>query len=228
MRALPALLIGTVAVAGALPLQAAREAVRLLCRLLWWLLPWRLLPGLLQPSRAQCWAPRPCGPLHARAAAPRAASQLHPLRRGLWVPALAYAAAALVLVLALAWITPPPPPPPPHLRDLWLASGEAAAASRARIAVIGAGVGGAFVSDALRALGPNLQVDVYEASARVGGRALDTTVLGEPAHAAVELGASMFIGDNRLMVEAAASLGLRTSCRHDDAQERVWYLLPRY
>ena len=28
----------------------------------------------------------------------------------------------------------------------------------------------------------------------------------------------MFIGDNRMMAEAAASLGLNTSCRHDEAR----------
>ena len=100
---------------------------------------------------------------------------------------------------------------------MWRPSGEAAT-SRARVAVIGAGVGGAFTSDTLRALGPNLRIDVYEGSARVGGRAMDSSALGEAPSEAVELGASMFIGDNRLIAEAAASLGLNTSCRHDDAQ----------
>jgi hypothetical protein len=85
----------------------------------------------------------------------------------------------------------------------------------------------------------------------VGGRAFDTTALGEPAETSVELGASMFIGDNRLvrrgafrragpsratplpwhlpatctppprtvaqLSEAAASLGLKASCRADEA-----------
>jgi hypothetical protein len=37
-------------------------------------------------------------------------------------------------------------------------------------------------------------------------------------YASIHPGASMFIGDNRLIAEAAASLGLNTSCRHDEAK----------
>ena len=61
-----------------------------------------------------------------------------------------------------------------------------------RVAIIGAGIGGAFTAHWLRnhTTGTRLQIDVYESAARIGGRTLDTSALGEPAEQAVELGAS--------------------------------------
>ena len=214
LRALPALLIGTAAVVAALPLQAAREALCWLLTALQWLLApvgrLLLLPlpgvatgGRLAPAGGRRWDPRPRPDERGR------------LARGCcWAVLLAFAWAKLRLPTPQAQARAHTSTP---LREMWRPSGEAAT-SHARVAVIGAGVGGAFASDTLRALGPNLRIDVYEGSARVGGRAMDSSALGEAPSEAVELGASMFIGDNRLIAEAAASLGLNTSCRHDDAQ----------
>lgn len=84
-----------------------------------------------------------------------------------------------------------------------------------RVAIIGAGIGGAFFSDSLRSLlanqGQSVAVDVFESSGRVGGRVLDTSAFGEESP--VELGASMFIDHNTYIASAAASLGLPTESR---------------
>ena len=80
-----------------------------------------------------------------------------------------------------------------------------------RIAVVGGGLGGAFLSSFLRNVTPTIPVhiDVYEASTRVGGRTLDSALQFGEARA-VELGASMAIVQNRYVAEAAAALGLTT------------------
>ena len=76
-----------------------------------------------------------------------------------------------------------------------------------RVAIIGAGIGGAFAAEYLRnETNSMLQIDVYEAAARIGGRTLDT---GEGA-SSVELGAAMALVQNRYVREAAGTLGLRT------------------
>lgn len=50
----------------------------------------------------------------------------------------------------------------------------------ARIAVVGAGVGGAFASDHLRMLqGPSFQLDVFEENSFVGGRAMSFELHGQ-------------------------------------------------
>lgn len=96
----------------------------------------------------------------------------------------------------------------------------------ARVAVIGAGVSGAFFADALKNRSSGaLKIDVYESSDRIGGRTLDTSWLGDPRNTSVELGASMFIAQNRLVAEAAASLGLATQCRADATRGRGRLLL---
>lgn len=84
-----------------------------------------------------------------------------------------------------------------------------------RVAVIGAGISGAFFSDFLRGLAneSRVSIDVYESSARHGGRALDTTAFGETADLAVDVGAAMYIEQNHYMAASAASLGLETVSR---------------
>ena len=50
----------------------------------------------------------------------------------------------------------------------------------ATIAVVGAGVAGAFASDHLRTLqGPGLHLDVFEANSLVGGRAMSFELHGQ-------------------------------------------------
>jgi len=91
--------------------------------------------------------------------------------------------------------------------------------------VIGAGMGGAFFADSLRSLANQSRIDVYESSARVGGRALDTTWFGEPADLSVDIGAAMFIEQNQYMASAAAALGLATECRATTTSGRARLLL---
>ena len=50
-----------------------------------------------------------------------------------------------------------------------------------KIAIVGAGIGGAFAADRLRALHPlgdKLQIDVLEATERAGGRAMSFDIDG--------------------------------------------------
>ena len=87
-----------------------------------------------------------------------------------------------------------------------------------RIAIVGAGVGGGFSAHWMRTLGldyDQVLIDVYESSARVGGRTMDTSALGESADRAVELGASMAIVQNRYVADAAAELGIRRTLASD-------------
>jgi hypothetical protein len=91
-----------------------------------------------------------------------------------------------------------------------------------RVAVIGAGISGAFFSDFLRGLAneSRVSIDAYESSARIGGRALDTTAYGEAADVAVDLGAAMYIEQNHYMASSAASLGLETVGRSTTTKGR--------
>mmetsp|Transcript_7637 Transcript_7637/g.23839 ORF Transcript_7637/g.23839 Transcript_7637/m.23839 type:complete len:548 (-) Transcript_7637:426-2069(-) len=92
-----------------------------------------------------------------------------------------------------------------------------------RVAVLGGGVSGAFFADSLRSRLPHeatLQLDVFEASGRLGGRLLDSAVYGDSADHAVEMGAAMFIGQNRYVAHAVASLGLESQCRATSTKGR--------
>ena len=95
-----------------------------------------------------------------------------------------------------------------------------------RVAVIGAGVSGAFFAASLQNMSNfSFELDIYESSDRIGGRTLDTSALGESPRSTVELGASMFIAQNRLIADAAASLGLDTQSRAEATSGRGRLLL---
>ena len=136
-RRRPALLLGAAAVLICVPLQAAREISA-------WILTGE--PHASPWGRALRWRPRGAPPPR-RARARRAV---------LWA-----ARAAL-----LAWLLErrpwqPHAPPPPPLRDAWVAQAGQLTGEGVRVAIIGAGVGGAFASDVLRAFAPRAHIDVY-------------------------------------------------------------------
>ncbi|KAJ2778882.1 hypothetical protein H4R18_004344 [Coemansia javaensis] len=87
-----------------------------------------------------------------------------------------------------------------------------------RIAVVGAGPAGAaaayFAQEELRARGEQpAEIHVFERSGRVGGRVRAGTVVHGNRTLHFEMGASMFIGKNRHLVELAGRFNL-TLCTH--------------
>ncbi len=90
-------------------------------------------------------------------------------------------------------------------------------ASGVRVAVIGGGIGGASTAFHLRQLLPNVSIDVFEREARVGGRIDHVDVDG-----AVETGASMWIGQNRLLHEFAVRAGLPVVRKAGSGLLGVW------
>ncbi|MCJ1247708.1 hypothetical protein MMC30_004923 [Trapelia coarctata] len=82
-----------------------------------------------------------------------------------------------------------------------------------RIAIIGAGAGGASTAYHLNRYGSPCQprnITVYERSDYVGGRSTTVNVYDDPAEP-VELGASIFVEVNRILVSAAREFGLITT-----------------
>ena len=113
-----------------------------------------------------------------------------------------------LLVLSSASATASPTVAAFAAADIASSNSESIASDKPfRVAIIGAGIGGAFTAEFLRnETNSALHIDVYEATARIGGRTLDT----DEGASSVELGAAMAIVQNRYVVEAAGSLGLET------------------
>ncbi|PVI06903.1 prenylcysteine oxidase-like protein 1 precursor [Periconia macrospinosa] len=90
-----------------------------------------------------------------------------------------------------------------------------------RIGIIGAGAAGSSAAYHLAQYARDAdiptQIDVYERSAHVGGRSTTINPWDHP-HYSVELGASIFVEVNHILVNASRDFGLRTATRmvHDD------------
>lgn len=80
--------------------------------------------------------------------------------------------------------------------------------STAKVAVIGAGIGGGSATHFLRkSLGPSAQIDVYEKSDRIGGR-LEIVTLNKQS---IEAGGTIIHDSNKYMVDFTKELGLETN-----------------
>ena len=77
--------------------------------------------------------------------------------------------------------------------------------SARRVAIIGAGIGGAAVAYYVNQALPNADIHVFEASSRVAGRIANVEL---EDGARVEVGASLWVEQNRLMNELVDQLGL--------------------
>ncbi|KAF3387140.1 Farnesylcysteine lyase [Penicillium rolfsii] len=134
--------------------------------------------------------------------------------RGLW---LVYAALTILLPLSYAAQQQQP------LRTTIDAS--------KRVAVIGAGAGGSFAAYELRKLadeaGVQLNITVYERASYIGGRSTTVNVFDHPAYP-IELGASIFVQVNEILVNASRDLGLTASAadharpRESDESIGIW------
>ncbi|KAJ5629077.1 hypothetical protein N7490_011305 [Penicillium lividum] len=80
-----------------------------------------------------------------------------------------------------------------------------------RVAVIGAGAGGSFTAHELRKLadasGIPVNVTVFERASYVGGRSTTVDAFDDPAYP-IELGASIFVEVNQILMNASYDLGL--------------------
>lgn len=80
-----------------------------------------------------------------------------------------------------------------------------------RIAIIGAGAGGSFAAYELRRLaneaGLPLNISIYERASYIGGRSTTVDAFDDPAYP-IELGASIFVQVNQILVNASRDLGL--------------------
>lgn len=104
-----------------------------------------------------------------------------------------------------------------------------------RVAIIGAGIGGASAayemrqSSALEPFGRNLEITVFEADSRVGGR-VKSVIAWDGAHDPehVEAGASYFYDDDECIINAVNEAGLHRSLnnleykRKGDEEVGVW------
>ncbi|KAJ6115715.1 Prenylcysteine oxidase [Penicillium sp. IBT 18751x] len=92
-----------------------------------------------------------------------------------------------------------------------------------RVAVIGAGAGGSFAAYELRKLADNadipVNITVFERATYIGGRSTTVNVFDHPAYP-IELGASIFVEVNHILVNASRDLGLNVrSADHGRPQE---------
>ncbi|KAJ5386143.1 Prenylcysteine oxidase [Penicillium cosmopolitanum] len=80
-----------------------------------------------------------------------------------------------------------------------------------RVAIIGAGAGGSFAAYELRKLadeaGIPLNMTIYERASYIGGRSTTVDAFDDPAYP-IELGASIFVQVNEILVNASRDLGL--------------------
>ncbi|KAJ5920803.1 hypothetical protein N7466_009129 [Penicillium verhagenii] len=80
-----------------------------------------------------------------------------------------------------------------------------------RVAVIGAGAGGSFAAYELRKLADDsaipVNVTVFERSSYIGGRSTTVDAFDDPAYP-IELGASIFVEVNQILMNASNNLGL--------------------
>ncbi|KAJ9647360.1 hypothetical protein H2199_002349 [Coniosporium tulheliwenetii] len=83
-----------------------------------------------------------------------------------------------------------------------------------RVAIIGAGAGGSSAAYHLRQYaakaGSNVNITVYERNPYIGGRSTTVNVYDDP-NEPVELGASIFVKINKILVDAAESFNLSTN-----------------
>ncbi|KKF92471.1 Vacuolar import and degradation protein 27 [Ceratocystis platani] len=88
------------------------------------------------------------------------------------------------------------------------------------IAVIGAGAGGASTAYYLRKFADEanipVNVTIFEKTNRVGGRSLTVNAWGKPEYA-IELGASMFVPENEILLSVAKEANL--GCRYQEFTE---------
>ncbi|KAF1956856.1 Prenylcysteine oxidase [Byssothecium circinans] len=90
-------------------------------------------------------------------------------------------------------------------------------APQKRVAIIGAGAAGSssayhLAQNALEANIPT-KIDVYERDAHIGGRSTTINAWNDPRYP-VELGASIFVAVNHILVNASRDFGLRTATRN--------------
>ncbi|KAL6302927.1 Prenylcysteine lyase-domain-containing protein [Sparassis latifolia] len=89
-----------------------------------------------------------------------------------------------------------------------------------KIAVIGAGAGGSsaafWIAKARERFGLDVEVDVYERSGYIGGRSTVVHPYGDAAYEPVELGASIFVGANKILWRATDEFGLERIDFGDD------------
>ncbi|KAI1438129.1 prenylcysteine oxidase [Xylaria sp. CBS 124048] len=102
----------------------------------------------------------------------------------------------------------------PFLLPTWASSGVLGSSEDVKqIAVIGAGAAGSSAAYHLRKYaeesGIVINVTVFEKSSRIGGRAVTVNVYDDPIEP-IELGASIFVDVNYILVNATRDLGLTT------------------
>ena len=75
-----------------------------------------------------------------------------------------------------------------------------------RVAIVGGGIGGAATAHFLLALRPDVRIDLFEASEKVGGRAhtLDAKIFGVP----IDGGATSIFSKNKYLVSFVEKFGL--------------------
>ena len=78
-----------------------------------------------------------------------------------------------------------------------------------RVGIVGAGASGASTAYFLRQLCPAAHITVYDERLRVGGRSTTIAVLGDPTMP-LEIGGSMFVSRNRILMEAVEAFHLDT------------------
>ena len=92
-----------------------------------------------------------------------------------------------------------------------------------KIAIIGAGIGGASAAHHLHQLARiyfPLEITVFEKEPYIGGQILSTTLRHDPNRKDMELGASSFLDNDRCLVEAAREVGLRSRPRKTRISKR--------
>ncbi|KAJ7356980.1 Prenylcysteine lyase-domain-containing protein [Mycena albidolilacea] len=95
-----------------------------------------------------------------------------------------------------------------------------------RVAIIGAGAGGAsaafWISKAKERFGLDIEVDVYEKEPYIGGRSTVVFPYGNTSLPAVELGASIFVKANKNMWRAVDEFNLTRRDFRDEKGMGIW------
>ncbi|KZT56023.1 FAD/NAD(P)-binding domain-containing protein [Calocera cornea HHB12733] len=108
----------------------------------------------------------------------------------------------------------------------WPLSLQKLFASPLKVAVVGAGASGSstafFLARAAKRLGKDVQIDVYEKEAYVGGRSTVVYPFGDTTLAPIELGASIFVDANKHMVRALSEWNLSTVPFDDAEYVGIW------
>ncbi|KKK16375.1 hypothetical protein ARAM_002766 [Aspergillus rambellii] len=105
------------------------------------------------------------------------------------------------------------------LRNLNVQSPLGSAVTPKQVAIIGAGAAGASTAYSLRknaeSSGIPINITVFERASYVGGRSTTVNVFDDPANP-VELGASIFVNVNHILVNASKELGLNAQSASDE------------